>query len=224
MPGMDLRSLTPLLQVYDMPASIRFYRDLLGFRIYSHSPHRGGRDPDRFHWVWLKCGSLDLMLNTAYEFDDERPVPPDPARTAAHGDTALYFDCPDLDAAYEELRTRVPDLAHRTSLDTACANSASGIRTGFPSRSSVGPDRESHERQVRKVSPVPLAIQGKEPVCPQQRMRSDDEISQQPPRELSRRTSPPFGVACVSSADLNPDVLSQPGRSLAASHLAASGV
>ena len=28
---MDFRSLTPLIQVFDMPASIRFYRDVLGF-------------------------------------------------------------------------------------------------------------------------------------------------------------------------------------------------
>lgn len=108
---MELRGLTPLLQVYDMPASIRFYRDLLGFHIHSHAPHRGGEDPDRFHWVWLKRGDLNLMLNTAYEFDEERPVPPDPARVAAHGDTVLYFDCPDLDAAFQQLRARLPDLA-----------------------------------------------------------------------------------------------------------------
>lgn len=43
------------------------------------------------------------MLNTAYEFDDERPVPPDAARQRAHDDTCLYFGCPDVDAAYEEL-------------------------------------------------------------------------------------------------------------------------
>ena len=43
------------------------------------------------------------MLNTAYEFDQERPAEPDPARTTAHDDTGLYFACPDLDAAYEDL-------------------------------------------------------------------------------------------------------------------------
>ena len=43
------------------------------------------------------------MLNTAYE-DDERPPAADPARVAAHGDTALYFGCEDLDGAYRHLR------------------------------------------------------------------------------------------------------------------------
>ncbi len=114
---MELRSLTPLLQVYDMPASVRFYRDLLGFTVYNHSPHRGGDDPDRFHWVWLKRDGIDLMLNTAYEFDGERPVPPEAARTAAHGDVFLYFQCANLDAAYTKLRGKLPELAppHTTS-------------------------------------------------------------------------------------------------------------
>jgi glyoxylase I family protein len=100
---LDVRGLTPLLQVYDMPASIHFYRDLLGFEVVTTSPVLG---EDRFHWALLRLGGAELMLNTAYEFDDERPVPPDPARVAAHDDTALYIACPDIDAAYEELRSK----------------------------------------------------------------------------------------------------------------------
>jgi catechol 2,3-dioxygenase-like lactoylglutathione lyase family enzyme len=103
--ALDVRGTTTLLGVYDMPASVRFYRDLLGFEMVSHSPHRGG-DVDRFHWCWLRLGGADVMLNTAYESDEERPLPPDAARTAAHQDTTLYFACPDVDAAYEELRAK----------------------------------------------------------------------------------------------------------------------
>ena len=43
--AIDIRGLCPLLQVFDMPASIRFYRDVLGFEIFSSSPARG---PDDF--------------------------------------------------------------------------------------------------------------------------------------------------------------------------------
>lgn len=103
--ALDVRGTTTLLGVYDMPTSVRFYRDLLGFEMVSHSPHRGG-GVDRFHWCWLRLGGVDVMLNTAYEFDEERPLPPDPARTAAHQDTTLYFGCPDVDAAYEQLRAK----------------------------------------------------------------------------------------------------------------------
>jgi catechol 2,3-dioxygenase-like lactoylglutathione lyase family enzyme len=101
--AIEVRGLTPLVQVYDMPASVRFYRDLLGFEIVSTSPVLG---KDRFHWVLLRLGKAELMLNTAYEFENERPVPADRARVAAHGDTTFYFGCPDVDAAYEDLREK----------------------------------------------------------------------------------------------------------------------
>src|SRR4030095_15238124 len=99
--ALDVRGLTPLLQVYDMPRSVRFYRDLLGFEVMSTSPVLG---EDRFHWALLRLGGAELMLNTAYEFDNERPAEPDRARASAHEDTGLFFGCPDVDAAYEELR------------------------------------------------------------------------------------------------------------------------
>ena len=101
--ALDLCSACPLLMVYDMPTSLRFYRDILGFEIVSTSPKIR---EDYFHWVWLKQGQAEVMLNTAYEFDEERPAERDPARTAAHEDSCLYFGCPDVQAAYEELKRR----------------------------------------------------------------------------------------------------------------------
>lgn len=100
----ELRGVTTLLQVYDMPTSLRFYRDLLDFSVINTSPPLGGED--RFHWVWLRRDNVDLMLNTAYETDDERPPNPHPARVSAHDDTCLYFGCPDVDGAYEDLRSK----------------------------------------------------------------------------------------------------------------------
>ncbi len=99
----DLRGVCPLLQVYDMPTSLRFYRNVLGFEVVSTSPKIR---EDYFHWVRLKQGQAEIMLNTAYESDEERPAQRDPVRTAAHEDTCLYFGCPDVQAAYEELRRR----------------------------------------------------------------------------------------------------------------------
>ena len=103
--AIEVRGLAPLLQVYDMPTSVHFYRDLLGFEVVMTSPKLGGH-PDRFHWALLRLGEAELMLNTAYEFDSERPAVPDRARNAAHDDTGLFFGCPDVDAAYEELRSK----------------------------------------------------------------------------------------------------------------------
>jgi catechol 2,3-dioxygenase-like lactoylglutathione lyase family enzyme len=101
--AIDVRGLTPLLQVYDMPTSIRFYRDQLGCEVVATSPALG---EDSFHWALLRLGDAELMLNTAFEFNDERPPKPEPARAAAHDDTGLFFACPDVDAAYEDLRSR----------------------------------------------------------------------------------------------------------------------
>jgi glyoxylase I family protein len=101
--AIEVRGVCPLLQVYDMPTAVRFYRDKLGFDIVNTSPVLG---PDKFNWALLRLGEADIMLNTAYEFDDERPVPADRAREAAHGDTGLFFSCPDVDGMFEELREK----------------------------------------------------------------------------------------------------------------------
>jgi len=84
-----------------MPAAIRFYRDVLGFEVVETSPREG----DRFDWGLLRLGQAEVMLNTAYE-EGERPAVPNSARGAAHGDTILYFGCPDVDAVYRQLRER----------------------------------------------------------------------------------------------------------------------
>jgi glyoxylase I family protein len=100
----ELRDLTPLLQVFDMPTSIRFYRDLLGFEVVSSSPLVHGKQGEYFHWAMLRRNNVTLMLNTAYD-EGERPDSPDPARVAAHGDTCLFFGCPDVDGTYNYLRS-----------------------------------------------------------------------------------------------------------------------
>ena len=91
----EMRGLVPLLQVFDLPLSLAFYRDMLGFDLVQSTSD----------WAWLKRDGIELMLNTAYE-SEARPPSPDPRRVAAHDDTALYFSCPDVDAAHAYLRGR----------------------------------------------------------------------------------------------------------------------
>src|SRR3712207_1798978 len=56
----SLRGMAPLLQVFDMPASLAFYRDALGFAI------TGTNVPEPpFDWVLLERDGVQLMLNTA---------------------------------------------------------------------------------------------------------------------------------------------------------------
>jgi len=97
---MKVSGLTPLIFVFDMPTSVAFYRDLLGFEVAMQS-----QPGDQFGWALLRMGGAELMLNTAYE-DHERPAAPDAARWAGHGDTTLYIGCPNVDEAYEYLKSK----------------------------------------------------------------------------------------------------------------------
>ena len=99
--NIEVREVRVLLQVFDMPTSVRFYRDVLGFEIVQTTKREG----DQFDWGLLRLNNTEVMLNTAYE-QDSRPAQPDPARIAAHRDTCLYFSCPDVDAAYRHLRAQ----------------------------------------------------------------------------------------------------------------------
>jgi glyoxylase I family protein len=94
-----LQGVTVLLEIFDMPTSIAFYR-ALGFEVVQHWP----RD-DEFDWAPLRLGGAELMLNTAYE-RDERPPTPDSGRVSGHADTELYFECTDVDEVCEILRRK----------------------------------------------------------------------------------------------------------------------
>jgi catechol 2,3-dioxygenase-like lactoylglutathione lyase family enzyme len=93
----DFRGLTPLIQVFDMPTSLRFYGDVLGFAVVAASGPLPGCG-----WALLRRNSDEIMLNTQFE-DDDRPSAPDGQRQKAHNDTCFYFGCADLDAAYAHL-------------------------------------------------------------------------------------------------------------------------
>lgn len=103
-PAIGLEGIAPLLQVFDMPTSLHFYRDILGFTVIQSSGQ--GDDVD---WVLLKLNEIEIMLNTAYE-KPNRPAVRDSARIASHSDTILYFGCPDTDAAYAYLKENGLDI------------------------------------------------------------------------------------------------------------------
>ncbi len=103
--AIDIKGMTLLLSVFDMPTSLAFYRDKLGFELV----HDSGQGDDS-GWVMLKAGDdATIMLNTAYD-DDVRPAAPDAAHIAVHRDTCIYFACPDPDAAYKYLKEKGIDL------------------------------------------------------------------------------------------------------------------
>lgn len=102
---LEATGMAPLLQVYDMNEALGFYRDALGFETVADSGEVDAPEGRYVHWCWLRLGDADLMLNTAFDAG-ERPPARDPARQQAHGDTCLYFACPDPDAAAAELSAR----------------------------------------------------------------------------------------------------------------------
>jgi uncharacterized glyoxalase superfamily protein PhnB len=96
----ELTGMTPLIQVFNMPRALGFYRDVLGFEVISDSGNG-----DDSSWVWLRLNGIDLMLNDQYEpghVPDAAPA----ERTRWHDDTCLYFGCDDPDAVYHFLRSK----------------------------------------------------------------------------------------------------------------------
>jgi glyoxylase I family protein len=102
---------TTLLEVFDMPQSVTFYRDVLGFEVIQQWDPGG-----HLSWAILRLGGAVVMLNERYE-PEERPLHPDSQRAEAHDDTELYFDCPDVDEAYAHLLKKglsvaSPEITH----------------------------------------------------------------------------------------------------------------
>jgi uncharacterized glyoxalase superfamily protein PhnB len=94
----------PLLHVYDVSTSIKFYRDVLGFEVVQTSkPFTDAKDD--YGWAMLRLNGVELMVNNQYE-DNIRPPQPDEARALSHRDTILYFACRDVDGAYAHLCER----------------------------------------------------------------------------------------------------------------------
>ena len=110
-----LASVTPLLQVFDMPLALAFYCGELGFAVVAHSPEVETSEGRFFHWCLLQRDGAQLMLNTAYD-SDERPSERDAALWAGHGHTVLFVDCPEIEALHAELAGRgLPVPPVRTS-------------------------------------------------------------------------------------------------------------
>jgi glyoxylase I family protein len=109
--------LTPLIQVFDMTTSLAFYRDLLGFTVVSASPEVETAEGRFSHWMWLRSGNVDIMLNTKYD-SNERPAQPPKKQPPKQQptDVAFYIHCSDVDLAFHELtarglKTQPPEVA-----------------------------------------------------------------------------------------------------------------
>ena len=91
-----ITGMTPLIQVYNMAESLKFYCEILGFEVVSSDTNGTPQD-----WCLLCWGEAQLMLNTIYEPGHAPPFR-DQARSNYHDDTALFFSCENVEetAAY----------------------------------------------------------------------------------------------------------------------------
>jgi len=95
----------PYVEVFDMIASVAFYRDILGFEPIFASPEVDTAEGRFSHFVRLRFEGADFFLNTAYD-SNERPAVRDEARWSGHTDVALYIECGDVDKLYSQLCER----------------------------------------------------------------------------------------------------------------------
>jgi catechol 2,3-dioxygenase-like lactoylglutathione lyase family enzyme len=101
----NLNGLTPYIEVFDMAASVAFYRNTLGFDILFASPEVETQEGRFSHFVRVGRGSAEIMLNTAYD-SNERPANRSDARWAGCRHFQFYIDCDDVVGLYAEITGR----------------------------------------------------------------------------------------------------------------------
>lgn len=100
-----LTGLSPYFEVFDMNASVAFYCGTLGFELIFASPEVETKEGRFSPFVRVGRGEIDLMLNTAYDAN-ERPADRSEPRWQGTRYVALYIDCEDVEAYYEEVSQR----------------------------------------------------------------------------------------------------------------------
>src|SRR5262249_42952217 len=104
MPRATIPSISPFFIVADVPATLSFYRDMLGFEI----TFRGPTPDDEYFGIVRRDGAM-IMLKALGEIVNGKEVRVEPApnysRKPAHGWDA-YLEVPDPDALAAEFESR----------------------------------------------------------------------------------------------------------------------
>ena len=93
---MQLTKLTPMLETNDLPATIRFYTEQLGFICQSAWPE------EQPCWASLCHGAVEIMFSLRTERRREFAMSKEPLLTGA-----LYFQPDDVDALWAKLKDQV---------------------------------------------------------------------------------------------------------------------
>ena len=84
---MEVDSLTPMLRTWDLPATIEFYKGVLGFECKAYEPDWG--------WASLTLGAAAIMFSAPNEHEGD-------TRPAFTG--SLYFRVRDVDSLWSRLK------------------------------------------------------------------------------------------------------------------------
>lgn len=90
---MKLRQLIPMLESDDLPGTILFYTEVLGFEIFDIAEDENGP-----YWVNLNRDKVEIMFTTRNAHSKE-------ARATING--VMYFYPDDVNALWEELKDKV---------------------------------------------------------------------------------------------------------------------
>lgn len=87
---MKLLRLTPMMRTWDMPATLAFYTDVLGFICENYS--------EEASWASLVKDEIRVMFSGPNQHEDDQA----PAFTGS-----LYFQCDDVDTIWMQLQDKV---------------------------------------------------------------------------------------------------------------------
>ena len=93
-----LTQLRPMLDVPDLPATITFWTDVLGFEVLSRIDDDQGRPT----WCAIGRDGVQLMFTSHYHDDD-----PDEEAHVAELTGSLYIDVDDVDAIASDIKGKV---------------------------------------------------------------------------------------------------------------------
>lgn len=100
----NIKGITPSLSVFNLQASIRFYKDLLGFKITASSDEAENVD----QWVLLAQNGITLRLAPRGEKCCPKPITAN-AWLDRH-DMSLSFICTEIDELYAYLQQNGADV------------------------------------------------------------------------------------------------------------------
>jgi uncharacterized glyoxalase superfamily protein PhnB len=90
--NLEMKAVAPMLKTKDLPATIDFYTETLGFSIANEMDDDNGNPT----WCCLESGGATLMFYSADSLD----APPGPPAMTG----VLYFNPADVRAAWEDLK------------------------------------------------------------------------------------------------------------------------